>query len=186
MEQTKTDSNSSGSGATFATSVPFAIIISLVAVALFALQNNIPMFTIIYWIAFPLITYITGSLFNILNQYSFCRKTNPSRAFLIGLPVLGTTLVGMGLATIPFLRTIVASAIAPMVLNRSSVDISLSKNSTNLNGKVIECCDTGNLKIGLLSLERMYPIVKGIGSAFYVFFGVLFGQVIGSGFSQVC
>ena len=191
MEKSVTDnSNGSGYGATFATSIPFAIIIAIIVAALYAFQNDIPLFTIVYWIVFPLVTYLCGSLFNMVNQYSFCKKISAGHAFLVGLPVLGTTLIGMGIAMIPLLRTIVASAIAPIILNKSSVDINASstsalKNSRNLNSKNVECCD-GNIKIGLNKLEAQYPIVKGIGSAFYVFFGVLFGQVIGSGFSQVC
>jgi hypothetical protein len=185
MEQTTNNSSKTGtgSGATFATSMPFAIVTAIIAVALFAFQYDIPMFNIIYWVAFPLFIYISGSIFNMVNQYSFCGKTKPGHAFLIGVPILISALVGMGLALIPFLRTIVASAIAPIVINRSGVDITSSKNS---NSKPTECCDTGNMRIGLLSLEKSYPLVKGIASAFYIFFGVIFGQVIGSGFSQVC
>jgi hypothetical protein len=166
--------------------VPVGILFVLLTMYLFQIKGLFPSFYLILWIGLPLLAYIVTTGVNMITQYITCKKLNTGRAFLGALPVLGTMLLGLGIASMTVCRIPVASVIAPMVIGRpvnvtkdvSTANLNSLKNSTNK-----ECCTP---KLTLESIEDKYPIVSGLSYGFYIMFSMLFGIVLGNGMANVC
>ena len=70
----------------------------------------------------PILIYLLASIINILAQQLSSKSINVGRAFLGGLPSLGTVYLSLLLSYISYARIPVASAIAPLFL-KTSVDV---------------------------------------------------------------
>jgi hypothetical protein len=165
---------------------PVAILFVLLTMYLFQIKGLFSAFNLILWIGLPIFAYIVTIIVNMITQYIICKKLNTGKAFLGALPVIGTMLLGLGIASISVCRIPIASVLVPMVIGRSinvtkdvsSVNLNSLKNSNNK-----ECCTP---KLTLESIEDKYPIVSGLSYGFYVMFSVLFGIVLGNGIANVC
>ena len=81
-----------------ALSFPVGIAVVLVLLSIFIIPSKefiMKYIGIIYWIIIPVFTYIMGVCIGFANQYLTCGTTNVGRAFLSGLPVLGTTMIAI-------------------------------------------------------------------------------------------
>ena len=177
-----TGSSSKNISAMFATSFPLGLLTFLLAISILTMMADSSMFTIAYWLIFPFFVYVSGFCFNLASQYMACSKVAIVQAIYGALPLLGTIYAALLIAIVPFFRNIVASAIAPLFLNKS-YNVTTAKTTVKLN---MGNSTKSNSSIGLEQLETIFPMVKAIAVGFYVFFGTVFGQVIGSGISQIC
>jgi len=178
--------NTSISFDSLAVSTPLGIFFFLVTILLFMFRSSIGPFKLVLWIGLPLTVYIICSCVNLLTQYMNCRKIDAGKAFLGGLPSLGTVLLGLGLASISYCRIPIASVFAPLMIGKS-VDVTKKNSTTTINSlknsTSKECCTQ---KITLESIEAQYSIIAGAGYGFYVMFAVLFGLTIGNGIAAIC
>ena len=110
----------------------------------------------ILWGGIPLIIFLLGASINMVGQRITCGNINPGSAFYGALPVVALLLAGIGLGQISYFRAPVASLFAQIP-----------------NVTVIE-------------VENKYPYIKGAGVAYWAFWGVMLGQVIGSSTSTIC
>jgi len=165
---------------------PTAILFFLILLVLFIFKESIPTFRLVLWLAFPIIGYFVCVIVNIINQFVSCKKVDANKAFLGGLPSLGTIFLALTIASIPYCRIPVASVFTPLFVGKT---VDVVKNSTvtsanslkNSNSK--ECCTP---KMTLESIESQFPVVAGISYGFYMMFAILFGVTIGSGISTIC
>jgi hypothetical protein len=165
---------------------PIAILFFLITLLSFQAKESLQPFKLILWIGFPIATIIIVSIVNTIVQYINCKATNVGKAILGGLPSVGTVLLGLGISSISYCRIPVASVFAPLMIGQS---VDITKNTTNRNINSLknsnskECCIP---KLSLESIESKYPLIEGISYGFYLMFSVLFGMVIGTGFSTIC
>lgn len=165
---------------------PIAILFLLITIVLFQFRDGILYFNFVLWLGLPIITLIITTVVNIINQYITCKTTNVGKAILGAIPSLGSVLIALGIASISYCRIPVASVFAPLILG-TTVDVTKNKSNTNINSlknnSSKECCIP---KLTLETIENASSFVAGISYGFYVMFGILFGMVIGTGFSIIC
>jgi hypothetical protein len=165
---------------------PISILFLLITMALFLLRDSIPLFNLVIWIGFPIITIIITGIVNVISQYITCKTTNIGKALLGTLPSIGTVLLGLGIASISYCRIPVTSVFAPLIIGQT-IDVTKTKSNVNINtlknGISKECCIP---KLTLESIENKYPLIKGISYGFYIMFSILFGMTIGTGISTIC
>ena len=70
----------------------------------------------------PILIYLFASIINIIAQHVSSKPINVGKAFIGGLPSLGTTYVALLISYISYSRIPIASVIAPMFL-KTSVDV---------------------------------------------------------------
>ena len=70
----------------------------------------------------PILIYLLASIINILAQQLSSKSINVGRAFLGGLPTLGTVYLSLLLSYVSYARIPIVSAIAPLFL-KTSVDV---------------------------------------------------------------
>ena len=171
----------------FMVAVPVAIFFLFITILLFIFQQSIQPFKLALWFGLPIITYLIISFVNMITQYSSCRKIDAGKAFLGGLPSLGTIFIALGIASVSICRIPIASVFAPFLIG-NNVDI-IKKNTSTVNNTSLknsnskECCTQ---KFILENIENNYPVITGISYGFYVMFAVLFGLTIGNGLSSIC
>lgn len=165
---------------------PVAVLFVILSIFIFQFRDSISYFNIILWLGFPIITFLIVSVVNIVTQYVSCQKINAGKAFLGGLPSLGTMLLGLGISSISYCRIPVTSVFAPLIIGQS-IDVTKDKSTANINSlknsNSKECCIP---KLTLEAIESKYPIIPGISYGFYMLFSVMFGVVIGTGLSTIC
>jgi hypothetical protein len=149
-------------------------------------QNNLANFYIYLWILLPIIACFLLFIVNIINQYISCMKVDSLKALTGGLPVIGTTLLALGVSSISYCRVPIASVFVPLFIG-DSVDVVKTNGNTNMNSikhsNSKKCCSP---KISLESVESAYPLITGISYGFYVMFGILFGTVFGNSIATIC
>jgi hypothetical protein len=158
------------SGTSLFSSLPFALMVFLLYMILFNYENELPFFNIIYIVIIPLILYVISCSINILHQYISCKNTDMGKGFTSGIPFVISLYLFMIISSFNFSRKIVVSAIAPLFV---------SQNSPLLNKKTLE-------NISFQKFESLFPQSRAIAYAFYLFFAAIFGQMLGSGISQIC
>lgn len=70
----------------------------------------------------PILIYLLASIINILAQHLSSKSIDVGKAFLGGLPTLGTIYLSLLISYVSYVRIPIASAIAPMFL-KTSVDV---------------------------------------------------------------
>jgi hypothetical protein len=168
----------------FGSSIPVALLYWLFLIALFSYKDSMSYFNIYLWLLFPIFAYLMGAVMNIINQYITCKTIHAGKAFLGAVPLLGSVLISMGIGSISYCRIPPTSAFAPLFYSQSMDVLPNDNNKSNIKSKVHKyCCPQ---KSTLEHIEKTFPMIKGISMGFYVLFGVLFGNVIGSGLSSIC
>jgi hypothetical protein len=117
------------------------------------------------------------------------------------LPTIGTTYLALLLCYISYVRLPVASVIAPLFLRTNANIIRKpvenkknsaenAKNSSENTKKGAENTQKGGVRrqkggdccsptYSLEGIEAQFPTIKGISYAFYLFFSICFGGVVG-------
>lgn len=170
--------------------ISVAIFILLITFALFQSRDLISSFVsfrLILWIGLPVITFLFVSIVNLISQFISCGSIQAGKAFLGGLPSVGTLLAGLGIASWSYARLPVASVFAPFYAG-DTLDIVTQKTkntnaSLNRNHSGKRCCTP---QITLEQIESQYPILQGYSYGFYVLFSILFGFVFGNSIATVC
>lgn len=122
----------------------------------------VALFTIV-----PLVGFILSALIHTQSQYQMCPVLHGKTILYGGVPTVVTTLIGMGIASIPFCRIPIASVVAPWVAKPPATAC---------------CAPSPSLK----EVEKAHPGIMAASYGFYTFFAMMFGVVIGSGISSEC
>lgn len=166
---------------TYGISTVFAIATAFFIFILFLYKGSIPNFWILFWAGVPVILYIVSSLLGLATQMINCGTINPGNAFLAGIATPLASLVFMGIASVSWFRVPIASAFAPLLVKQN---FSTFKNIGRINNSGTHLVDIR--QASLQALEAQSPLVMGISYAYYLFFGILFGQVFTSNMSITC
>ena len=184
--------------------------IGILVIILFNYQDK-SYFNGILYALIPILAYILMSIVIYISKTG----TPMGKAFLGGLPTIGTTYVALLLCYISYVRLPVASVIAPLFLRananivRKPVEKSQNSTENSQNSKENtkkgadnsqnstenkkkdavnsqkggarrqkggDCCSP---TYSLEGIEAQFPSIKGISYAFYLFFSICFGGVVG-------
>ena len=158
----------------------------------------------------PIIIYLLSSIINILSQQLSSKPINVGKAFLGGLPSLGTTYIALLVSYISYFRIPIASVVTPLFLDTSvncvaspiqkavpaNTSVPLTKQ---LGGMITSLHQTIFHKkpvskkakkyvggaccspsITLEDIEHENPFIKGFSYGFYIFFAICFGGIFGT------
>ena len=142
------------------------ILMTMIIGAIFFYVTGTPLYVALFTIV-PLVGFLLSALIHTQSQYEMCPSLHGKTILYAGLPTVATTLVGMGIASIPFCRIPVASVVAPWVTTPPASSC---------------CAPSPSLK----EVEKAHPSIMAASYGFYTFFAMMFGVVIGSGISSAC
>ena len=183
--------------------------IVILVIILFNYHQSSAFYFLLYG-GLPIIIYIL--MFVVL--YISKKNVDVKNAFLSAVPTIGTTYLALFISYISFFRIPVASVFAPIFIGSTANIVSqpVSGNATNAstNSKSTNapsapsaplpstikggshkklkkqaggsCCSP---TFSLDGVEAQFPTVKGISYAFYLFFAICFGGVVGSSMPTV-
>jgi|LakMenEpi03Aug12_release.lakeMendotaPanAssembly.Ray.scaffolds.fasta_scaffold822439_2 hypothetical protein len=149
--------------------------IGIIVIILFNYQDR-SFFNGILYALIPILSYILMSIVIYISKTG----TTMGKAFVAGLPTIGTTYLTLLLCHISYIRLPVASVIAPLFLQANANIISKPVENSQKGGSRRQkggdyCSPTYSLE----GIEAQFPSIKGISYAFYLFFSICFGGVIG-------
>ena len=153
---TDPDKSSASTAFVYATTIALAIGIALIIIMVYSVGFTPQTQTLLLWVIIPLASFILSVALNMGGQQLSCHNMSIKKALFASWPLPAFVYGAMALATTPVIR-------APIVSLFTQDD-----------------------KYRVEELENKVPVYRGLAVAYYVFFGVLFGQVISSGYSQVC
>jgi len=142
------------------------ITLMIVIGGIFFYFTGTPLYLALFTIV-PLVGFLLSALIHTQSQYQMCPALHGKTILYGGVPTVVTTLVGMGIASIPFCRIPIASVVAPWVATPPATAC---------------CAPSPSLK----EVERAHPSIMAASYGFYTFFAMMFGVVIGSGISSEC
>lgn len=196
------DDSSSGNSLTVA--VPAAVIFFLVVVILYQFKDMIgASFETVVWVTVLVLPYLIAVGIHLIQQQTTCGNVDAGKAFKGAVATEIAMVVSMGIASLSWFRIPVASVFAPFLMPSSQKDteVTLTGASTapsrTANATVggggrrmkggaataTACCGP---TLSLEDAEQQYPLLIGLTRGFYIFFGSLFGIVIGNSISAVC
>jgi len=143
-----------------------SIVLVMIIGGIFFYFTGTPLYVALFTIV-PLAGFILSALIHTQSQLMMCPSLHGETILYGGLPTVVTTLVGMGIASIPFCRIPIASVVAPWVAKPPATSC---------------CAPSPSLK----EVERAHPSIMAASYGFYTFFAMMFGVVIGSGISSAC
>ena len=164
--------------------------IGIIVIILFNFQDKSYFNGILYGLL-PIIIYLLMSVVIYISKTG----TPMGKAFLGGLPTIGTTYFSLLLCYISYVRLPVASVIAPLFLRANANIIRKPEDKSeekpeekpqkggsrrqkrgSRRQKGGDCCSP---TYSLEGIEEQFPSIKGISYAFYLFFSICFGGVVG-------
>jgi hypothetical protein len=169
--QMKTNNTSPDSGFIYGSTVILAIIGSVAIYIMYMIigASNIAIYQ---WVIYPVIMYILSVCVFLIGNTIYCKgPVNVGRAFISSLSTYISIIGFMILSSFSFLRIPIAS-----VLGRLEIPTNAMKQAD----KQLYSSQ------GILALEYLFPRLKGLSVGFYMFFAIMFGQVITSSLSQTC
>ena len=151
------------------TSVGLGLMTLIGITVLYLFKNTIGFyFNILYWLVFPISVYLVSVGLNVLNQKTNgCASINMGSIFTSALYTLGFLYAAMaviGTSSLPYIGIIGTFFKAPV--------ISLFIRDPTVT--TIEAAEQEN------------PVYTGIGAGYWACFGVITGQLISGGVSQLC
>lgn len=169
--QMKTNNTSPDSGFIYGSTVILAVIGSVAIYIMYMIigASNIAIYQ---WVIYPVIMYILSVCVFLIGNTIYCKgPVNVGRAFISSLSTYISIIGFMILSSFSFLRIPIAS-----VLGRLEIPTNAMKQAD----KQLYSSQ------GILALEYLFPRLKGLSVGFYMFFAIMFGQVITSSLSQTC
>ena len=169
--QMKTNNTSPDSGFIYGSTVILAVIGSVAIYIMYMIigASNIAIYQ---WVIYPVIMYILSVCVFLIGNTIYCKgPVNVGRAFISSLSTYISIIGFMILSSFSFLRIPIAS-----VLGRLEIPTNAMKQAD----KQLYSSQ------GILALENLFPRLKGLSVGFYMFFAIMFGQVITSSLSQTC
>lgn len=155
---------------------PTSLVIGVLLITLFQFRDSIPSFRIVLWIGLILFSYVLTVILFILAQYVRCNQMDGAKAAKGAAYSAITMLISLVVASTSWFRVPVASVFAPF-FTKSPIDVTVSSNSSE------KCCTPQQ---SLETLEQTHPLLEGVSYAFYGFFGMMFGIVMGNGIATTC
>lgn len=159
---------SSSASYTYSTSVILAVFVACMVILFCndAIKLTQTTRNVLLYIFIPVMSFLLSGGIALLGQYFACGSIHAVSAF-----------TGSILTPITVGAALILSAFS---IFRAPI-ISLFSIAS------MDCRKPASIGSSCLSdIESKYSIYKGIAIAYYVFWGVMFGQTISSGFSQVC
>jgi hypothetical protein len=169
--QMKTNNTSPDSGFIYGSTVILAIIGSVAIYIMYMIigASNIAIYQ---WVIYPVIMYILSVCVFLIGNTIYCKgPVNVGRAFISSLSTYISIIGFMILSSFSFLRIPIASVIGRL---------EIPTNAMKQADKQLYSSQ------GILALEYLFPRLKGLSVGFYMFFAIMFGQVITSSLSQTC
>jgi hypothetical protein len=160
------DKSSASAGYTYGTAIMLGLLIG-VGIILLHTFNISPMaqyFSI--YLGIPILSFVMSGALAIGGQQIACGSIDPASAFLGSIWTPISVWIFLIISAFSIMR-------APVISLFSVGDIDCRKSKS-----------TGSTCLS--DIEIKSPLYKGIARAYYVFWGVMFGQTVSSGFSQVC
>ena len=167
----KTNNTSPDSGFIYGSTVILAIIGSVAIYIMYMIigASNIAIYQ---WVIYPVIMYILSVCVFLIGNTIYCKgPVNVGRAFISSLSTYISIIGFMILSSFSFLRIPIASVIGRL---------EIPTNAMKQADKQLYSSQ------GILALEYLFPRLKGLSVGFYMFFAIMFGQVITSSLSQTC
>lgn len=169
--QMKTNNTSPDSGFIYGSTVILAVIGSVAIYIMYMIigASNIAIYQ---WVIYPVIMYILSVCVFLIGNTIYCKgPVNVGRAFISSLSTYISIIGFMILSSFSFLRIPIASVIGRL---------EIPTNAMKQADKQLYSSQ------GILALEYLFPRLKGLSVGFYMFFAIMFGQVITSSLSQTC
>ncbi len=159
-------SSTASAGYTYGTSVALGIFIGCAVIMIYAFK--IPPMTqyFMLYLGVPITAFLLSAGIALGGQQLACGSMDPASAFMGSIWTPLTVWLSLIVSTFSIFR-------APVVSLFSVGDVNCRKPASS--GSVC-----------LSDIEIKTPIYKGIAIGYYVFWGVMFGQTVSSGFAQVC
>ena len=178
--------------------------IVILVIILFNYHHSSSFYFLLYG-GLPIIIYLL--MFVVL--YISKKNVDVKNAFLSAVPTIGTTYLALFISYISFFRIPVASVFAPIFIGSTANIVSqpvsesaptnvksanaaiatlpqvISKGGSHKRSKKQtggSCCSP---TFSLDGVEAQFPTIKGISYAFYLFFAICFGGVVGSSMPKV-
>jgi len=160
--------------------------IGIIVIILFNFEDKSYFNGILYGLL-PIIIYMLMSLVIYISKTG----TPMGKAFLGGLPTFGATYVAFLLCYISYVRLPIASVVAPLFLRSNANIVQKSEDKSEEKSQKGgarhqkggmrrqrggDCCSP---TYTLEGIEAQFPSIKGIAYAFYLFFAICFGGVVG-------
>ena len=134
---------------------------------IFFYSSNISSLYVALFVAIPLTGFILSALIQTQAQHQLCPRLHGKTILYGALPTVITTLIGLGVAMIPYCRIPIASVVAPWMAPPPAAAC---------------CAPSPSLK----EIEKANPQIMAVSFGFYTFFAMMFGVVLGSGISSAC
>jgi hypothetical protein len=163
--------DSTGASSNMSGIMTLGFFIAILVIILFNYQN-ISFFNGILYGILPIFIYLLMSLVIYISKTG----TSMGKAFLSGLPTIGTTYLALFISYISYFRIPIASVFAPLFLDSSANIVSQPLQKGGKRQKGGSCCSP---TYSLEGVELQFPSIKGISYGFYLFFAICFGGVSG-------
>jgi hypothetical protein len=160
------DKSSASAGYTYGTSVVLGIFIACAIIMIHAFKISPFAQYFILYLGVPITAFLLSSGIAMGGQQLACGSINVASAFLGSVWTPIAVWAALIISAFSIMR-------APVVSLFSVGDIDCRKPKS-----------TGSTCLS--DIEIKSPVYKGIARGYYVFWGVMFGQTVSSGFSQVC
>jgi hypothetical protein len=154
-------SNTASSAFIYGSTFALAVLGSLIIMILYNYKDVNKFFSITLFVIFPILMYFCSSALSIAGQKIACGRVNVSQAFLGGLPTLLSIFVFLFISSFRYARLPIVSVFSSLM-------------NKGIESHTLEIAEQSN------------PVLKGIAVGYYMFFAVMFGQVITSSLSQSC
>ena len=158
---------SSSSGYTYGTSIVLGLLIGFILIILYSFPMKPMTQNLSIWIGLPFLSFLLSAALSLGGQQLACGSIDASSAFLGSVWTPLSVWLFLIISSFSIMR-------APVVSLFSVGDIDCRKPKSAAGGSCLS------------DIEIKTPAYKGIAMAYYVFWGVMFGQTVSSGFSQVC
>ena len=160
------DKSVASAGYTYGTSVALGMFIAAVIIIIHLFKLSPLTNYFVLYVGVPIISFLLSSGIALGGQQLACGSMDPATAFMGSI---WTPLAVWGFLIISAFSIFRA----PVVSLFSVGDVDCRKPASS-----------GNLCLSDIEIKN--PVFKGIAIGYYVFWGVMFGQTVSSGFAQVC
>ena len=168
--------DSTGTSSNMGGIMTLGFFIAILVIILFN-YHHVSFFNGILYGILPIFIYLLMTLVIYISKTG----TTIGKAFVNGLPTIGTTYLALFISYISYFRIPVASVFAPLFLDSSANIIHQPLQGAQRGGAKKQkggssCCSP---TYSLEGVELQFPTIKGISYGFYLFFAICFGGVSG-------
>jgi hypothetical protein len=158
---------SSSAGYTYGTSIVLGLFIGAMIMLLYLFTLRPMIQYMLLWVGIPLLSFLLSAGMSLGGQQLACGSIDVASAFLGSVWTPISVWIFLIISSFSIMRAPVISL------------FSVGETNCRKPRSAVE-------SVCLSDIEQKTPTYQGIARAYYVFWGIMFGQVVSSGFSQVC